>query len=94
MTYLSPDPIASGRPYPITEVAHQTPSQLEDFVGDTVFTLTTTRGTQTVSGVGSSDGDVVRFHEKDAANSTKDVRVWRISRGAGDGFVAESTSAF
>lgn len=94
MAFVSPDPVASGKPYAIHDVAEKPPTSLADFVGETAFTLRTSGGVQRVSGVGSTDGDSVRFHEKDIEHTTKDVRVWRISRTGAQGFTAESTAAY
>ena len=94
MTFLSPDPIASGKPYAVSHVADQAPSGLRDFIGETVFTVTTSTGDRRITGVGTPDGSGVRFHEKDRDNTTKDVRVWTIRCVEDTTFVAESTSAF
>lgn len=93
MTFVSPDPIASGKPYLIEGVADRAPHELDDFVGETAFTVTVAGGSRRVCGVGRNEGGTVRFHEKDSGQTTKDVRVWQIS-GTGDGFVAASTGTF
>lgn len=94
MTFVPADPIASGKPYPINDVGDRVPSQLDDFVGETAFTLHLGDGVHRVCGVGAPEGDVVRFHEKDRDHTTKDVRVWQISRDGEDRFIAASTAAF
>jgi hypothetical protein len=93
MTFVPGDPIASGRPYPISAVADRAPSEMSEFVGETVFTLQLGEDVRRVCGVGRTDGDGVRFHEKDVEHTTKDVRVWEIRR-SGDRFVAASAATF
>jgi hypothetical protein len=93
MTFFPADPIASGRPYPVSAVEDRTPSEISEFVGEIAFTLQLDDVVHRVCGIGRLDGDSVRFHEKDLDHTTKDVRVWEISR-SGDRFVAASAAAF
>ncbi len=93
MTFIPADPVASGMPYPVAEVADHAPGSLDDFVGQTAFTVRTASGVGRICGFGTIAGDGVRFAEKDVEHSTKDVRVWLIRRDA-DGFVAEHAAVF
>jgi hypothetical protein len=73
----------SGVPYPITSAAgDETPGSLDQFVGDTSFTIQM-RGFHVVHGYGAFDGKSVRFYEKDNNGVGKDIRVWRITAPSG-----------
>jgi hypothetical protein len=85
-------PAISGLPYPVTSCAGGEPAALEDFLGDTEFTVDLKGDTLLVRGHGSRLEDMVRFHEKDHIGG-KDVRVWHVTL-RDDGFVAEHIAAF
>jgi hypothetical protein len=88
MPYFAVRPVASGRPYHVVACRGRVPSALADFEGESEFTLSTGTQTMVVSGVGSAQGDWVRFHEKDGASDGRDVRVWHITQEADGGFTA------
>lgn len=89
MTFLPADPVVSGKPYAVREVAGHDPRTLDDFVGAATIVMEDGRR---VTGVGVVDGLIARFREKDSEGS-KDVRVWRISRSDGT-FVAEHEATY
>lgn len=88
MTFFPAIPVASGRPYHVIACRGRVPAALSDFQGQSDFTLSTGTGTTVVRGVGATQGDWVRFHEKDVAHNGKDVRVWHIAVEADGGFTA------
>jgi hypothetical protein len=88
LTIHPTSPIASGRPYHVTACRGRIPTALADFEGETDFTLSTGAGATVVRGVGTAQGDWIRFHEKDVARNGKDVRVWHIALEADGGFTA------
>lgn len=94
MSFSTPTPLPSGKPYRVTDVAGQAPVGLDDFVGDGTFTVDRDGQPYEVAGAGVLTGETVRFHEKSAGPYGKDVRVWRVSRVPGGGFTAEHTPAF
>ncbi|MCU1605994.1 MAG: uncharacterized protein JWP46_2459 [Modestobacter sp.] len=86
-------PVVSGLPYPVTSsAAGGRPVALEDFLGDTQFTIDLGNDPLLVRGCGSRLEGMVRFHEKDRIGG-KDVRVWHVTARE-DGFVAEHIAAF
>jgi hypothetical protein len=85
-------PVISGLPYPVTSSAAGEPTGLDDFLGDTEFTVDLKGHPLLVRGHGSRLDEVVRFHEKDHLGG-KDVRVWHVAARDG-GFVAEHIAAF
>lgn len=87
MTFTAADPIPSGVPFPVGSAA----GALDDFVGDTTFSVHAFGDEHEVHGVGASDGDTVRVHEKGL--SGKDVRCWHVT-AADDGFVAAVDSCY
>ena len=88
----TPISVVSGVPYQVTAVAGAAPSELRDFLGETVFTIDMSGNAYEVKGAGSELEGQVRFHEKsDAAG--KDVRVWHVTR-EGEGFRAVHVAAF
>ena len=93
MTFAAPDALPSGKPYPVADVRGESPSSLEQFVGDSEFGVEREGGVSRVRGTGATVGDVVRFHEKDQGSSGKDVRVWTLRQQA-DGITAELASLF
>ena len=85
--------VASGVPYLVTSVGDgDEPVDLEQFLGDTVFTIDTQGEPYVVRGSGSRLEKLVRFHEKDEHRGT-DVRVWHVSASA-SGFTAEHIAAY
>jgi hypothetical protein len=82
-------PVASGKPYPVTVPPAGAPESLDRFLGDAEFTID---GGSVIRGHGVRLGDLVRFHQKDHLGG-KDVRVWHVSRRDG-GFLAEHIAAF
>ena len=93
MTFSSAEPVASGRPYPVLDVSGATPLELEQFVGDAVFTIDCDGTRAQVCGLGSANEPGVAFQEKDMAHDGKDVRIWQISQ-SGTAFIAASMSRF
>ena len=85
--------VASGVPYLVTSGGDVgEPIELDDFLGDTAFVITTQGGPYVVRGHGSRLDELVRFHEKDQRRGT-DVRVWHISAST-NGFKAEHIAAY
>jgi hypothetical protein len=87
------DATASGVPYPVLQVGGQPPSTLDQFVGETAFTVVKAGTESEVCGVGTRTEDVVLFHEK-LAGLGKDVRVWRLQAHQDATFSAETQAAF
>jgi hypothetical protein len=94
MPFTPADPVPSGKPLLVDMVGDRAPTSLEDFVGEAVLTLSDSGTTRLVIGVGNLRGEAVRFHEKDAQASTKDVRVWSVRRRDDTSFVAEHAAVF
>jgi hypothetical protein len=82
MTFIAPDPVASGRPYKIVGSAVGAPNDLNGFVGEASFTIDKDGTESVIRGSGTAQGTGVRFLEKDAENSGKDVRAWYITKDA------------
>ena len=91
MTFSAPQPVASGCPYAVTEVSGHQPDQLDEFVGDTAFTVIRDRQICYVGGTGVRAGHDVRFHQKDAATG-KDIRVWCITAAGAHRFAAHTVA--
>src|SRR3954468_12508069 len=85
MTSTPADPVPSGRELAIVAVKGRTAHTLEDFVGEAVFTVQWREQDMLVAGVGARVDNGVRFHEKDAGNGGKDVRVWSITSSSQPG---------
>lgn len=88
----TPMSVISGVPYPVTATGDSAPTDLDAFLGETVFTLDMAGRPYVVRGTGDTVGTQVRVHEKSAV-AGKDVRVWHVSQTA-DGFTAEHVAAF
>jgi hypothetical protein len=88
-----PPGIASAVPYTITGVGGRPASCNADFVGEVSFLIDIEGEPCQIDGVGSQDGVGVRFYQKDPDHDGRDVRVWRICRVPGAGFVAEHAAA-
>ena len=85
--------VTSGVPHLVTSLGDGgEPNELEEFLGDTTFVISTQGGPYVVRGHGSRLDELVRFHEKDQRRGT-DVRVWHISAST-DGFTAEHIAAY
>ncbi|MBW3640566.1 MAG: hypothetical protein KY451_12085 [Actinobacteria bacterium] len=84
--------VISGVPCPVSAVHDHDPHLLEDFLGDTVFTVSMAGYPYVVRGCGSRVEDRVRFHEKDDMVG-RDIRVWHVTPAA-EGFQAEHIAAF
>ena len=85
------DPVASGMRFDVVTVNGHTPRGLDDFVGDSDFTLRCADQDRAVAGCGHRDGDAVRFTEKDMFHGGKDVRVWAIDLDQPGQFTARTT---
>jgi len=92
MTTSTPHTVVSGVAYPVSSSSDDGPPALEDFLGDTEFTIDMAGTPYLVHGCGSRLDDLVRFHEKDHALG-RDVRVWHVSAGE-RGVTAEHVAAF
>ena len=88
----TPVSVVSGVPYPVTAVGGADPSRLDDFLGETAFTVDMAGRAYLVRGAGSELEGQVRFHEKSELMG-KDVRVWHVTR-EGEGFRAVHVAAF
>ena len=88
MTFVAPDPVSSGRSYKIVSSAAEAPEDLQGFIGDASFTIDKDGAGSVIRGSGAPDGTGVRFLEKDAEHSGKDVRAWHISNDGSGLFVA------
>ncbi len=84
--------VISGVCCPVWSVGDGDPHRLEDFLGDTEFTVSMAGSPYVVHGCGSRHGDHVRFHEKDDMVG-RDIRVWHVTL-ADQGFQAEHIAAF
>lgn len=85
--------VASGCAYTVTEVAGRSPVTLDDFLGDTEFTAVRQDQHCGVSGCGSKDGTVVRFHEK-RGDGGRDLRIWEVSSAEENTFQATTISNY
>lgn len=95
MTFMPADPVVSGKPYTVVEVGDHAPTSIDEFVGETGFVLEDgPSGGRKVCGVGSVDGENVKFQEKDISGSSKDVRVWRVYRSGEGVFTAEQFATY
>ncbi len=79
-------------PDPTTAAGNGTPSALDAFLGETVFTIDMAGRAYVVRGTGDALDGRVRVHEKSTV-AGKDVRVWHVSEGP-QGFTAEHVAAF
>ena len=88
MTFVSPDPVSSGRSYNVVTGAAEAPRDLHGFIGDASFTIDNDGVESVVRGSGAADGTGVRFLEKDVEHSGKDVRAWHITTDGSGQFIA------
>jgi hypothetical protein len=94
MSFSTPHPVISGHVYRVVSVNGSVPVNLEQFIGEASFSvLNHGAGSSRIRGQGSTQGDSVRFQEKDVDSSGKDVRVWQVTEIDGD-FTATAISAF
>lgn len=84
--------VISGVPCPVGSVRDDEPHLLEDFLGDTTFTVVMAGYPYLVQGCGCKVDGHVRFHEKDDMTG-RDIRVWHVTSVA-QGFQAEHIAAF
>ena len=94
MTFSAPEPVASGRPYRVIDVAGATPRSLSQFAGEARFGIERGGTVSWIKGFGTDTDGCVRFHEKDLDHSGKDVRVWLIRHNDAGQFTAETVSAY
>jgi hypothetical protein len=92
-TMTSVDATASGVPYRVVTVNGEPAASLEQFAGETSFSVSKSGTESWVVGFGVLHDDVVRFHEKGTGGS-KDVRVWQVGQPAEGTFTAETISSY
>jgi hypothetical protein len=78
----------------VLQVGGGPPQSLDQFLGDTAFVIDKAGNSSTISGQGAGRGAEVRFHEKAAAGSGKDTRIWTISVSAEGDFTAAAVSDY
>ena len=88
----TPQSVISGVPYPVTSVGDDVPSELDAFLGETVFTIDMAGRPYVVRGTGDALEGRVRVHEK-SIGAGKDIRVWHVAQTE-QGFTAEHVAAF
>ena len=93
MTVQQSHTIASGKPYLVTGLRAGSAGSLDQFLGDTEFTIDGVDGPVRVHGHGVTLGEMVRFHEKSHGGGGKDVRIWHVCQ-KDDFFVAQSVGGF
>jgi hypothetical protein len=86
----TPIMVVSGVAYAVTDVDGQPPTALSSFVGEATFVADGRTGRHHVAGAGAEHEGQIRFHEKMADGTGKDVRVWTISPADDGGFVAST----
>jgi hypothetical protein len=94
MSFTTPAMVISGKSYVVLLVSDRSPSSLDDFVDADDFTLDMEGAPYRVRGSGRRLDNEVRYHEKDAANNGKDIRVWRVVCHADGGFLADHAASF
>jgi hypothetical protein len=94
MPFTTPNPVASATPYAVVLVGDWAPTSAEALASADGFTVDLAGAAYQVRGCGRVVGDQVRFHEKDVANSGKDIRVWTVTRHDDGSFTAEHAAAF
>jgi hypothetical protein len=94
MSFGTPSTVVSGKPYLVLLVSGRTPSSLADFAGADDFTVDMEGASYRVQGRGRLVDSEVRYHEKDIANSGKDIRVWAVIRHEDGNFLAHHAAAF
>jgi hypothetical protein len=94
MTHFTPEPVISGWPYAVTEVAGRPPQTFDEFVHHGRFVIDRDGTPYEVVGTGVLVEDGVRFHEKDMGHDGKDVRVWQVTRIEDGTFMVQHAAAF
>jgi hypothetical protein len=94
MTFATPANVASATPYTVLLVGDQVPSTVTAIAESDSFTVDLAGTPYQVRGCGRVVDDQVRFHEKDLANSGKDIRVWCVTRNEDGSFSAQHAAAF
>ncbi len=94
MTFFASDPVSSGMAYAVVTVGDSRPASLDEFVGEVTITIDRGTGQSLIAGQGSTEGDRIRFQEKDANHNGKDVRVWLITASDDGTFSAVSLSTY
>ena len=89
MHSTTPEPVISGVPYPVSDVAGSPPSQLADFVGTVEIGIDKNGTPYVIDGEGLERAGEVRVHEKNGKGG-KDIRVWRVYPAPDGGFLAET----
>ena len=89
----TPPGVASAMPYVITKVTRHVAFSNSDFVGHVSFVIDLDGHPCQIDGVGTLNGDGVRFQQKDESHDGRDVRVWQIRGAGGAEFVAEHAAA-
>jgi hypothetical protein len=93
MTHEASDAVASGQPYSVLTVAGGEPLSLDQFVGETSFTINKGGIHSDVGGQGMFADSGVRFHEKHDPGG-KDVRVWHVTASEDGSFNAASAAVY
>jgi hypothetical protein len=89
MSFITPGPVISGKPYEVRLVHDRAPDRLDDFLGDTTFVLDLDGEDYTVKGPGIKVDPGVRVFEKDDDGFGKDIRVWMVCpTSTGNAFTA------
>jgi hypothetical protein len=89
MSFVTPRPVVSGKPYAVLSVHDHIPDGLDDFVGDTSFVLDLEGYAYTVCGPGVRADRGVRVFEKSDDGAGKDVRTWLVCVAAdGEAYIA------
>lgn len=90
MTYPTPEPVVSGVPYEVQDVAGNAPTDLTAFDGSTTVTVVGSTGVHVLRGSGSAHEDHARFYEKSEDGIGKDMRTWKITPADRGGFTAQT----
>ena len=94
MTFSSPRPVVSGKPYAVLRVHDHAPRELSDFVGQTAFVVDLDGEDYVVWGTGVRAESAVRVFEKDGQGYGKDIRVWSVRQDStGGSFTAEHSAS-
>ncbi|MGI4893774.1 MAG: hypothetical protein ACRYF3_01520 [Janthinobacterium lividum] len=89
MNELRSEPIVSGREYSVDQVRDRPATGLDDFSGETSFTLSHGPHRHEVIGVGTVADGMAVVHEKAGEDGGGlDVRVWQVTTVPG-GFCAQ-----
>ena len=89
MSFTTPQPVISGKPYHVRSVRDRVPDALDDFLGQTTFVLDMDGQDYVVQGPGIDADPGVRVYEKCDEGFGKDIRAWLVCPVSdGDGFTA------